>query len=113
MASERVGAQTQCSNTVGVRSTNKSLSIDSQTQLESWTRGGKSPVGEIKTKSECVSRVAQDTRNPVWRKEEDLLRLNTTKWPIANSTVRESWKEPREGSEIEPETLCLQADRAR
>ena len=24
----------------------------------------------------------------------------------------ESWKEPREGSEIEPETLCLQADKA-
>ena len=23
----------------------------------------------------------------------------------------ESWKEPREGSEIESETLCLQADR--
>ena len=24
----------------------------------------------------------------------------------------ERWKEPREGSEIEPETLCLQADKA-
>ena len=35
--------------------------------------------------------------------------LNTTNQPIENSTVRERWKEPREGSEIEPETLHLQA----
>ena len=36
-------------------------------------------------------------------------RLNTTQWAIENSTVKERWKEPREGSEREPETLCLQA----
>ena len=27
-------------------------------------------------------------------------------------TVRERWKEPREGSEIEPETICLQTEEA-
>ena len=41
------------------------------------------------------------------------VRLNTTQWPIAHSTVKERWKGPREGSEREPETLCLQAVEAR
>ena len=59
-----------------------------------------------------VSRVRRDTRNLDGRKEDHLLRLNTTIWPIENSTVRERWKEPQKGSEIEPETVCLQADKA-
>ena len=58
-----------------------------------------------------LERVAWDTRNPVWIWGDHPLRLNTTQWPIENSTVRERWKEPREGSEIEPETLYVQADR--
>ncbi len=36
-------------------------------------------------------------------------RLNTLRRPIAYSTVRERRKEPRKGSEIEPETVCSQA----
>ena len=72
---------------------------------------GKNPVDEI-VQEEGVSRVRRDTRNPVGKCEDHLVRLNTTMWPIEYSTVRERWKEPREGSEKEPETVCLQADRA-
>ena len=79
--------------------------------LESTARYGKSPVGEI-VRKEGVSGVRRDTRNPVGMSEDHLVRLNTTMWPIEYSTVRERWKEPREGSEKEPETICLQADRA-
>ena len=79
--------------------------------LESTAGEGKSPVGEI-VRREGVSRVRRDTRNPVGIREDHLVRLNTTMWPIEYSTVRERWKEPREGSEKEPETVCLQADKA-
>ena len=79
--------------------------------LESTAKDGKSPVDEI-VQEEGVSRVRRDTRNPVGISEDHLVRLNTTMWPIEYSTVRERWKEPREGSEKEPETVCLQADKA-
>ena len=72
---------------------------------------GESPVNE-KEEDKAGSRVGADTRNPHWSRGDHPPSLNTTWWPIANSTVMESWKEPREGSEIESETLCLQADRA-
>ena len=72
---------------------------------------GNSPVSEKDFKV-AVSRVPPDTWNPVGSRGDHPPSLNTTWWPIVNSTVMERWKEPREGSEIEPETLCLQADRA-
>ena len=72
---------------------------------------GNSPVSE-KDVNMAVSRVGADTWNPVGSRRDHPPSLNTTWWPIANSTVMERWKEPREGSEIEPETLCLQADKA-
>ena len=71
---------------------------------------GKSPVSE-KDLNMAVSRVGADTWNPLWSRGDHPPSLNTTWWPIVKSTVMESWKEPREGSEIESETLCLQADR--
>jgi len=55
------------------------------------------------------SRVPRDTWNLVGMSGDHSVRLNTTQWPIAHSTVKERWKGPREGSEREPETLCLQA----
>ena len=55
------------------------------------------------------SRVPQGTRNPVGSRVDHHPRLNTSKRPIAKSTVRERRKEPRERSEIEPETVCPQA----
>ena len=68
-----------------------------------------------RNESEC-GRVPEyhRTRGVRWEyKVDHHLRLNTTKWPIVYSTVRERWKEPREGSEIESETICLQAEKAR
>ena len=47
----------------------------------------------------AVSRVPPDTWNPVGRRGDHPPSLNTTQWPIVNSTVKERWKEPREGSE--------------
>ena len=55
------------------------------------------------------SGVLRDTRNLAGSRGDHPPRLNTTQWPIAHSTVKERWKGPREGSEREPETLCLQA----
>ena len=81
--------------------------------LESTVKQGNSPVRENTEQDEQESRVRRDTRNPDGRTEDHLRRLNTTMWPIEYSTVRERWKAPREGSEREPETLCLQADIAR
>ena len=75
------------------------------------TTDGESPVYE-KANNEAESRVGADTWNPLWSRGDHPPSLNTTWWPIVKSTVMESWKEPREGSEIESETLCLQADRA-
>ena len=75
------------------------------------TTVGNSPVSE-KSEDMAVSRVPSDTRNPVGSRGDHPPSLNTTWWPIENSTVMESWKEPRKGSEKESETLCLQADRA-
>ena len=69
---------------------------------------GESPVAEIH-RQRAGSKVPRDTWNLVGSREDHLPRLNTTQWPIAYSTVKERWKEPREGSEREPETLCLQA----
>ena len=80
--------------------------------LESTAKQGNSPVRENSEQDEQESRVRRDTRNPDGRTEDHLRRLNTTMWPIEYSTVRERWKEPREGSEKEPETVCLQADKA-
>ena len=37
------------------------------------------------------SRVAWATWNPVWISEDHLVRLNTPRWPIANSTAKERW----------------------
>ena len=76
------------------------------------TTESKSLVHE-KDKDMAVSRVRADTRNPHGSRGDHPPSLNTTWWPIAYSTVMESWKEPREGSEIEPETLCLQAVKER
>ena len=70
-----------------------------------------SHVSEIESDI-VVSRVPSDTRNPVGSRRDHPPSLNTTWWPIVKSTVMESWKEPLAGSEIESETLCLQADRA-
>ncbi len=80
-------------------------------KLESTAKEGKSPVNETSSSS-VESRVRRDTRNPDGISEDHLVRLNTIMWPIEYSTVRERWKEPREGSEKEPETVCLQADKA-
>ena len=44
-----------------------------------------------------VSRVPPDTRNLVGIRGDHPPRLNITWWPIAYSTVRERWKEPRAG----------------
>ena len=63
--------------------------------------------------NKLVSRVMPATWNLAWTSGDHPIRLNTTWWPIEISTVRERWKEPREGSEIEHETLCLQTDKAR
>ena len=57
----------------------------------------------------AVSRVPRDTGNPAGMSGDHSVRLNTTQWPIEHSTVKERWKEPRERSEREPETICLQA----
>ena len=46
-----------------------------------------------------VSRVPPDTWNPVGTWGDHPPSLNTPWWPIAYSTVKERWKEPREGSE--------------
>ena len=46
-----------------------------------------------------VSRVPPDTWNPVGTWGDHPPSLNTPWWPIENSTVKERWKEPREGSE--------------
>ena len=46
-----------------------------------------------------VSRVPPDTWNPVGTWGDHPPSLNTPWWPIENSTVKEWWKEPREGSE--------------
>ena len=46
-----------------------------------------------------VSRVPPDTWNPVGIWGDHPPSLNTPWWPIENSTVKERWKEPREGSE--------------
>ena len=69
---------------------------------------GENPVDE-RSSWRAVSRVPPDTWNPVGMRGDHPPSLNTTWWPIAHSTVKERWKEPREGSEREPETLCLQA----
>ena len=45
------------------------------------------------------TKVPRDTRNPVGSRGDHPPSLNTTQWPIAKSTVKERWKEPREGSE--------------
>ena len=39
-----------------------------------------------------ISRVAWDTRNPLWINEDHLVRLNTLESLIVKSTVRERWK---------------------
>ena len=72
---------------------------------------GNSPVSE-KDIDKAGSRVPPDTRNPVGSRGDHPPSLNTTWWPIVKSTVMESWKEPRKGSEKESETLCLQAAKA-
>ena len=59
---------------------------------------GENPVGE-KLRHQTVSRVPPDTWNPVGIWGDHPPSLNTTQWPIAYSTVKERWKEPREGSE--------------
>ena len=66
--------------------------------MGSMTKDGDSPVDEIQD-DETVSRVPQDTRNLVGSRGAHPPRLNTPRWPIEMSTVRERWKEPREGSE--------------
>ena len=86
---------------------NWSLTV-SRTVLERPARDGESPVSENR-RSMAGSRVPRDTWNLVGMSGDHPVRLNTTQWPIAHSTVKERWKEPREGSEREPETLCLQA----
>ena len=60
-------------------------------------------------KNGLESRVPRDTRNPVGSRVDHHPRQNTTGRPIEESTVRERRKEPRERSEIEPETVCPQA----
>ena len=95
------------------------IGVDTQKALKNlveytWKgkpKKSKSPVDEKRNKQEW-SRVPQDTRNPVGRRGDHPQSLNTTNQPIENSTVRERWKEPREGSEKEPETICLQTDGA-
>ena len=82
--------------------------IVSRTVLERPAREGESPVSENE-RDMAVSRVLRDTRNLVGKSGDHPVRLNTTQWPIEQSTVKERWKGPREGSEREPETLCLQA----
>ena len=62
------------------------------------TTDGESPVYENAI-NEAGSRVGADTWNPLWSRGDHPPSLNTTWWPIAHSTVMESWKEPREGSE--------------
>lgn len=59
-----------------------------------------------------VSWVGRDTWNPAWIHPDHWVSLNTSLSPIEHSTVRERWKEPRDGSEIEPETISLQGVRA-
>ncbi len=56
--------------------------------------------------------VWRDTCNLVRSQPDHRLSLNTNQSPIAYSTARERWKEPRDGSEIESETICLQRVRA-
>ena len=80
----------------------------SRTVLERPAGEGESPVSE-RWADMAVSRVPRDTRNLVGMSGDHPVRLNTPQWPIAHSTVKERWKGPREGSEREPETLCLQA----
>ena len=66
--------------------------------LERPTKEGESPVSEIGRRL-AVSRVPRDTRNLVGSRGDHPPSLNTPWWPIAYSTVKERWKEPREGSE--------------
>ena len=40
------------------------------------------------------SQVVWGTWNPVWIRQDHLVRLNTPRSPIAKSTARERWKEP-------------------
>ena len=111
MASEIGRAQTRYSNITGVRNTNKVKVRASRTTREGRPKKVKVLYTKAKTKR-SISRVVRDTRNLVWKSGDHPVRLNTTWWPIVMSTVRERWKEPREGSETEPETVSLQADRA-
>ncbi len=62
------------------------------------TRESDSLVRENRSQP-TVSRVPPDTWNPVGIWGDHPPSLNTTQWPIAYSTVKERWKEPREGSE--------------
>ena len=54
--------------------------------------------------------VTWNTWNSVLICEDLLVRLNINEVPIVNSTVKERWKEPVVGSEIEPEITSLQAE---
>ena len=49
---------------------------------------------------------------PCWNSGGPPSKAKYKQLPIAYSTVRERWKEPRKGSEIESETIDLQAVRA-
>ena len=76
VASEIGEAQTAYSNMCGVW-TPKSTENDSRIVLESTSKQGNRPVGEI-VQRPGVSGVRRDTRNLDGRQEDHLLRLNTT-----------------------------------
>ena len=80
MASESRRAQTGSRNTPRVRTTDVTLKR-SRNVLGKHTKESESLVSET-WKRAVVSRVVQDTRNPVWKSEDHLVRLNTTWWPI-------------------------------
>ena len=65
-------------------------------QMEICGAEGETPVREAEW-SPVVSWVTPDTRNPGRICRDHPARLNTLERPIAHSTVRERWKEPRTG----------------
>jgi len=67
------------------------------------------PCTIIKDQNNKKSQVMRNTWNSVWICEDLLVRLNINEGPIVKSTVKERWKEPVVGSEIEPEITSLQA----
>ena len=96
-ASESGRAQTEGRNTIGVTD----YIIDSTRWFECYGKSNQRRWQSCKRSQvdKIVSRVPQDTRNLVGSRRDHPPRLNTPRWPIEISTVRERWKEPREGSE--------------